>query len=117
MLMGTPAYMAPEQFRGGSIDPRTDQFSFCAALYEGLHGEPPFAGTTIHELSANVVAGRVREARSSARVPGWLRKVVLRGLRVDRGERQHPWRRCSRRWVAIRPPHAPQVMARLRSWA
>src|SRR6185312_5679664 len=43
-LAGTPAYMAPEQFAGGAIDPRTDIFNFCAALYEALFGQPAFAG-------------------------------------------------------------------------
>ena len=88
-LMGTPGYMAPEQFRGGTIDARTDQFSFCVALYEGLYGERPFAGQNITDLTANVLAGQVRAGPPNARVPGWLRKIVLRGLRPDREER-HP---------------------------
>ena len=86
-MMGTPAYMAPEQFQSAPIDARTDQFSFCVALYEALYGERPFAGKGIHDLTANVLAGRVRPAPSGARVPGWLRRVVLRGLRVDRADR------------------------------
>jgi tetratricopeptide (TPR) repeat protein len=86
-MMGTPAYMAPEQFLGVGTDARTDQFSFCVALYEALYGQRPFGGNTLYALTNNVVQGRIREVPAHARVPAWLRKVVLRGLRSNPAER------------------------------
>jgi serine/threonine protein kinase/tetratricopeptide (TPR) repeat protein len=82
-MMGTPAYMAPEQFRGGKVDARADQFSFCVALYEALYGKRPFEGRSLDELTRNVIAGRVRAAPANTRVPRWLRRTLLRGLRVE----------------------------------
>jgi len=86
-LVGTPAYMAPEQFRAETADARTDQYSFCVSLYEALYGERPFAADSLKHLIEAVTAGRLREAPPSARVPAWLRKVLLRGLAVDRKNR------------------------------
>ena len=86
-MMGTPAYMAPEQFRGNPTDARTDQFAFCVALYEALYGERPFAGNTLMALTNNVVNGKVREAPTATKVPLWIRKILLRGLRVNADER------------------------------
>jgi tetratricopeptide (TPR) repeat protein/tRNA A-37 threonylcarbamoyl transferase component Bud32 len=87
VFMGTPAYMAPEQLRGATSDARLDQFSFCIALYEGLYGERPFAGSTLPALAASLSRGAVRDAPKSSHVPQWLREVVLRGLRVKPEER------------------------------
>jgi len=86
-MMGTPAYMAPEQFAGKVADAKSDQFSFCVALYEALYGERPFAGKSLPDLTRQVMLGRVRDVPPNTRVPTWLRKVILRGLRVDRDER------------------------------
>ncbi|HVY37033.1 MAG TPA: tetratricopeptide repeat protein [Polyangia bacterium] len=86
-MMGTPAYMAPEQFLGTPTDARTDQFSFCIALYEALYGERPFAGNTMFALTTAVVQGQVREAPANSKVPPWVRKVLLRGLRPQADDR------------------------------
>jgi tetratricopeptide (TPR) repeat protein len=83
-LIGTPLYMAPEQFQGQRTDARTDQFSFCVALYQSLYGEPPFGKrSTLDELIPEVLAGHVRPPPAKHDVPTWLRRVLLRGLSVD----------------------------------
>ena len=71
------------QFVGGNLDPRTDQFNFCVALYEALYGERPFPSQSLPALIEAVTFGRVREPPQKASVPAWLRKVILRGLRPD----------------------------------
>ena len=77
---GTPAYMSPEQHLGKLLDHRSDQFSFCVALYEALYGELPFAAKTRFELALAVTDGRVGPAPKRAAVPNWLRWALLRGL-------------------------------------
>jgi eukaryotic-like serine/threonine-protein kinase len=81
-LMGTPLYMAPEQFRAQHTDARTDQFAFCVALYEALYDAHPFGGGTIDTLATNVLAGVVQPPPARHDVPAWLRRVLLRGLSV-----------------------------------
>jgi len=79
-VMGTPAYMAPEQHEGRPATARSDQFSFCVSLYEGLYGRHPFDCTSLGSLLSDVAAGRVRPPPPGTRVPPWLHRVVLRGL-------------------------------------
>ncbi len=79
-VAGTPAYMAPEQLRGGKADARSDQFGFCVALHEALWGARPFAGRTIVELAASVRSGQLVVPPAAREAPRWLRQAVLRGL-------------------------------------
>ena len=81
-IMGTPAYMAPEQHLGDETDARADQFSFCVSLWEGLYGERPFAGASLATLTQAVVTGQIRIGPNRG-VPRAIRAVLLRGLSVD----------------------------------
>jgi len=81
--VGTPAYMAPEQFLGERGDEKSDQFSFCVALYEALYGERPFAGDDMLSISVNVTTESLRPMPKDRGVPAWIRRVILRGLKVD----------------------------------
>jgi len=84
-VMGTPAYMAPEQMAGLTIDARADQFAFCVSLYESLEGTRPFAGTTLHEVLVGIEDGLVRRPRK--RLPRWLFRAIQRGLAYEPDER------------------------------
>jgi tetratricopeptide (TPR) repeat protein len=86
-FIGTPAYMAPEQFRGETVLAQSDQFGFCVALYKALYGERPFDGETATALLVEMMGNAVRPAPKDSRVPVWVRTVLLRGLRANAGER------------------------------
>ncbi len=80
MLVGTPAYMAPEQLRGVPADARADVYAFCLSLYEALYGERPFASATFAALRSAKRDGRVRPAPQGTAVPKRLRRALLVGL-------------------------------------
>src|SRR5262245_55580567 len=58
-VLGTPAYMSPEQHDGKQGDALSDQFSFAVSLYESLHGRRPFAGRSASEIAAATRAGQL----------------------------------------------------------
>ena len=75
-LIGTPAYMAPEQFAAQPPDPRTDQFAFCVTAWEALAGARPFTGDDARRDRAGDRRGRRRAAPDRPAV----RPVLERGL-------------------------------------
>lgn len=85
-LVGTPAYMSPEQWRGRNADARSDQFSYCVALYEALFDARPFLGRTAAELCAAVCDGPL-PAPPLGNAPRWVVRVVMRGLSREPDER------------------------------
>jgi serine/threonine-protein kinase len=91
VLLGTAAYMSPEQAKGLAVDHRSDIFSFGVVLYEMLVGKPPFRGDTAPEVLASVM---VREADLNG-LPSTL-SLRMREL-IDRCLEKNP----KRRWQAI----------------
>ncbi|HWB73947.1 MAG TPA: serine/threonine-protein kinase [Nannocystaceae bacterium] len=86
-LVGTPAYMAPEQFIGVGVSAAADQFAFCVACWEALTGKRPFDGVSVPELCAAALAGALPAPSDAATMPRWLRRVLVRGLATDPAQR------------------------------
>jgi tetratricopeptide (TPR) repeat protein len=79
--------MSPEQFLRRTVDARSDQFSFCVALYRGLFRERPFVGEQLNAIADAVIHGRVAPRPRDSDVPAWVQKAVMRGLSVAPAER------------------------------
>ena len=84
-VLGTPRYMPPEQLVGPDIDARSDQFSFCVALYEALYGAHPLPGGTAVSMIDN--NDRALPPPDSSKVPAAIASGVARGLERDRAKR------------------------------
>nr|HEX4317760.1 serine/threonine-protein kinase [Kofleriaceae bacterium] len=92
-VMGTPAYMAPEQLDGVAADARSDQFSFCVSLWEALHGERPFVADTVVALRDAI--------RDGVTARGRVDRALARGLREQREDR---WPSMDALLAALAPP-------------
>ena len=85
LVMGTPAYMAPEQHRGDVADARCDQYAFCISLWECLYGTRPFEGN--HRAIALAKHEGPPPFPREPKVPRALQDIVRRGLSPKAGER------------------------------
>jgi len=83
VLIGTPAYMAPEQFVGRAAGPRSDQFAFCVTVWEALTGDRPFRGKDLAELRAAGAGG----APPRGTLAPAVHAVLSRGLAPDPDQR------------------------------
>jgi serine/threonine-protein kinase len=80
-VVGTPAYMSPEQAHGRPVDPRSDLFSVAAILYEILFGRAPFAGNNMTDTLVRLTGPAPAELGSLSGTP--LGEVLRRGLAKD----------------------------------
>jgi serine/threonine protein kinase len=87
MMMGTPAYMAPEQVVAGPVDHRTDIYAFGVLAYELLTGSPPFAGTPQKVIAAQLSQPPDPVSRHRPETPPVLAALVMRCLQKEPGER------------------------------
>ena len=86
-VMGTPAYMAPEQISGIAMDARADQFAFCVTVWEALWGSRPFAGSKLGELMVAINSGKRQVPPPLPAVPARVRIALERGLAADPDDR------------------------------
>jgi Tol biopolymer transport system component len=80
-IVGTAAYMSPEQAQGDTVDARSDIFSFGSLLYEMVSGRKAFAGNSLGEIAASIVSAEPAPLGES--VPAELRKVIERCMRKN----------------------------------
>ncbi|HRQ72973.1 MAG TPA: protein kinase [Phycisphaerales bacterium] len=83
VILGTAAYMSPEQARGRTLDKRTDVWSFGCVLYETLVGAPPFRADTISDTIALILRSEPDWAALPADTPGRVREVLRKCLQKD----------------------------------
>jgi serine/threonine-protein kinase len=87
MIVGTAAYMSPEQARGALVDRRSDVWSFGCVLFECLAGRPPFTGRTVPDVIAKILEREPDWAVLPTALPIRVREVLRRCLRKDAEER------------------------------
>ncbi len=89
MILGTAAYMSPEQARGKAVDKRSDIWAFGCVLYEMLTGKRAFAGEDVSDTLAAVIKGEPDWNRLPANTRGAVRRLLRRCLQKDAKERLH----------------------------
>lgn len=109
MLLGTPAYMAPEQITGGSVTAETDIFSVGAVLYELLAGRRPFAGDTLQSLMYSILNKSPESLEAIVpRMPAGLHDIVMRALHKESSHRYHSATAMANDLAAIRDSLDPE---------
>lgn len=101
-ILGTPHYMAPEQFRGAAIDARTDLYAVGVVLYECLAGRPPFDGNSVTALYAALMRGAPAPLREAApETPASLADVIHQLIQRKPDDRVPSARELVRRFAEV----------------
>ncbi|MBC8467925.1 MAG: protein kinase [Planctomycetes bacterium] len=88
-VLGTPAYMSPEQARGKQIDKRSDIWSFACVLFEMLTGEVPFEGESVSDMLANILHKEPDWKKLPANTPANIMVLIRRCLEKNPHRRLH----------------------------
>ena len=109
MLLGTPAYMAPEQITGGSVTAETDIFSVGAVLYELLARRRPFTGDTLQSLMYSILNKSPESLEAIVpKMPLGLHDIVMRALNKEASQRYHSAMAMANDLAAIRDSLDPE---------
>jgi len=87
VILGTAAYMSPEQARGQIADTRSDMWAFGCVLFEMLTGKPPFSGDTVSDVLAGILRGEPDWSALPQDLPSSILLMLKRCLEKDRGRR------------------------------
>jgi serine/threonine-protein kinase len=112
-VVGTPAYMSPEQISGAQVDARSDLFSLGVVLYEALSGSKPFTGATAGEVFSRVVSGTHRPLRKAAPgSPRALNGIIARLMAGEPTRRYQDAAQARRAFEALvdTQPRSPEAV-------
>src|SRR5260370_853002 len=104
-MVGTPAYMAPEQVKGEAVDATSDIYSLGMILYELLHGQPPFTGALPTVLHSQVFD----RPRAATAIPSPIMEIIWKATAKDRTHRVHS---CEEFSGALHYIHQPRPRPR-----
>ena len=86
-VVGTPAYMSPEQHQGAATSTSTDQYSFSVVAFEALYGVRPYVGNSRLLIHYAIRRGELSKPNVDIHVPPEIHEVVMRGLAVEPSQR------------------------------
>jgi len=116
-ILGTAAYMSPEQARGHTADRRADIWAFGAVLYEMLTGKRPFRGETVSDTLAAVLKEEPDWSSLPPRTPATVRRTLRRCLAKDRKHRFHHIADARLELLEVGKEPEPETGSRMPAWA